>query len=186
MSLPRTGWIFAEDNPDTFPKVVQALRDLRLSFPLIAFGEPQDPLDIMRAMDAGAIRYLRYPSSSPETIERMIEGIATEADATAEMLEAANHADAMLSRLSPREMQVLVRVCQGQTNKMIALQLDISPRTVEIHRSTALKKMAVGNCFEALHAIIDANRLQPEKIRCLSAAQMIETFPEQTMRAAAG
>lgn len=181
MSLPRTGWIFAEDDPETFPQVARALRDLRLAFPLIAFGAPEDPEDYMRALDAGAMRYLLYPSP-PEAIERMIEAIAAEADAAAEMLETANQADILLSRLSDREMEVLINVCQGLSNKEIAIMLDISPRTVEIHRSSALKKLAVGNCYEAFHTIIDANRLHPDKIRCMPATKLIQTFPEQRER----
>src|SRR3546814_17299685 len=44
-----------------------------------------------------------------------------------------------LNRLSPRELQVLRAITDGQQNKMIALQLGISPRTVEVYRANIME-----------------------------------------------
>ena len=65
-----------------------------------------------------------------------------------ERLEARNHQDVLMDeakgrveRLTPRERDVLVGLVDGLTNKMIAEKLDISPRTVEIHRANLMEKL---------------------------------------------
>lgn len=47
--------------------------------------------------------------------------------------------------LTEREMQVLISICDGRTSKEIALGLQISPKTVEFHRTNILKKTSSGS-----------------------------------------
>ncbi|MCY3622199.1 MAG: LuxR C-terminal-related transcriptional regulator [Gammaproteobacteria bacterium] len=55
---------------------------------------------------------------------------------------------ARTATLSPRESEVFERVATGQANKAIAIDLGISERTVEIHRSRVMKKMKANNLAE--------------------------------------
>lgn len=56
------------------------------------------------------------------------------------------------NRLTARQTQVLQQVAAGQTDKQIAKQLDLSPRTVEMHVAAAMKTLASGTRAEAVHA----------------------------------
>lgn len=61
-----------------------------------------------------------------------------------------------LDQLTPRERQVMPMVCEGLSNKAIARQLDISYKTVEVHRSSILKKMAVPSSGALIRLVIGA------------------------------
>jgi DNA-binding CsgD family transcriptional regulator len=58
--------------------------------------------------------------------------------------------------LTRRERQVCDLICQGKSNKEIARQLEISPRTVEDHRLGINRKMAVPNATALVHKILSA------------------------------
>jgi DNA-binding CsgD family transcriptional regulator len=60
------------------------------------------------------------------------------------------------SVLTKRERQVCELVCQGKSNKDIARQLEISPRTVEDHRLGVMAKLAVPNSTALVHKILSA------------------------------
>ena len=57
------------------------------------------------------------------------------------------------TRITPREQQVIDKLCLGWENKEIALVLGISPRTVEDHRFNVLKKYKVRNLVELMRAV---------------------------------
>ncbi|MBB5704848.1 response regulator [Sphingopyxis panaciterrulae] len=61
-----------------------------------------------------------------------------------------------LNRLSPRELQVLRAITDGQQNKMIALQLGISPRTVEVYRANIMDKLDCENLASLLKIVFRA------------------------------
>ncbi|UIY31246.1 LuxR C-terminal-related transcriptional regulator [Neorhizobium galegae] len=61
-----------------------------------------------------------------------------------------------LLRLTPRERQVLSLVAEGLSNKAIARQLGISPKTVEIHRSNVMSKMEVTSSNALIRMVISA------------------------------
>jgi two-component system response regulator FixJ len=58
--------------------------------------------------------------------------------------------------LTPREREVLVRLVDGRPNKVIAHDLGISPRTVEIHRANLMEKLACRSLAEAVRMAIAA------------------------------
>ena len=61
--------------------------------------------------------------------------------------------DKRLKRLTPREREVMMMVTDGKPNKQIGEELDISPRTVEIHRKRVMDKMEVGSLAELVRYI---------------------------------
>ncbi|MFX8708164.1 LuxR C-terminal-related transcriptional regulator, partial [Acinetobacter baumannii] len=70
---------------------------------------------------------------------------------------AAAAARARLATLSPRERQVLDLLVLGRPNKVIAFELDISPRTVEIHRAHLMEKMEARSLSDLVRAAIAAS-----------------------------
>ncbi|MBL7599163.1 DNA-binding response regulator, partial [Escherichia coli] len=61
-----------------------------------------------------------------------------------------NAAESKIGKLSPRERDVLKGLIEGRSNKIIAYELDISPRTVEIYRANLMEKLEVRSLSEAL------------------------------------
>ena len=55
-----------------------------------------------------------------------------------------------VERLTPRELQVLKGIVQGDSSKGIARCLEISPRTVEIHRANLMRKLGAGSSADAV------------------------------------
>ena len=67
-----------------------------------------------------------------------------------------DYAIAVVEILTVRQRQVCDLICQGFTNKMIARRLDVSPRTIEDHRTDVLAKMKVPNSTALVHKVLSA------------------------------
>ena len=97
----------------------------------------------VRAMKAGASDLLEQPFSPTlliDTVERVLHAQRGAVVSRRLAVEAAAAAAAM-SRLSDRERDVIERLAAGKTGKLVAAELGISPRTVEIHRANAMRKI---------------------------------------------
>jgi len=94
----------------------------------------------VRAMKAGAVDFVEKPFEE----EALVAAICRAANLGIEATEAAAAETARAERvalLTPREREVLDALVAGKPNKVIAYELAISPRTVEIHRSHVMEKM---------------------------------------------
>jgi FixJ family two-component response regulator len=114
----------------------------------------------VRAIKAGADDFLTKPVSNKLLIER-IQAALQHAALIQQQNTEKQALCARLSSLTSREWEVLPHIVSGQSNKEIARQLDISYRTVEIHRAQILKKTAVAN-FMDLIRLYEACQLPPE------------------------
>jgi two-component system response regulator FixJ len=106
---------------------------------IIITGHGDIPLAV-RAMSAGAIDFIEKPFERDrilESIEKALQVGAQKQSRGAELRAAQN----LLEQLTPREKAVLDELVKGHANKVIAHALDISPRTVEIHRARIMSKL---------------------------------------------
>lgn len=92
------------------------------------------------AMKAGALDFVQKPFRDQDLLDRINEGLQHER-ASHEVELQREEIASRVGSLTPRERQVLDRVVQGQANKVIAMDLDVSQRTVEIHRARVMDKM---------------------------------------------
>lgn len=107
------------------------------------------------AIKQGALDYLPLPFDEAH-LSRVIDSVAVEADAFQRSRRRTVEAKARLARLSGRERQIVAAMAEGLTNKEIGRKLEISPRTVEIHRTNALTKLAARHSTEAVRLWLEA------------------------------
>lgn len=106
---------------------------------IVVTGHGDIPLAV-QAMKAGAIDFVEKPYSNETILEAVKRGLATAPEGTVEGASSPEIA-ARIASLTPRERDVMNQLVIGNPNKIIAYQLKISPRTVEIHRANLMKKM---------------------------------------------
>ena len=123
-------------------QVLQILADRGNHWPIVMFSAYGDIPLAVRAMKLGAIDFVEKPVSLAaldEVLSKCFEALSV----VIESSTAEENAGALLARLTKRESEILTLLIKGASNKLVAHDLDISPRTVEIHRSNALKKLSV-------------------------------------------
>jgi two-component system, LuxR family, response regulator FixJ len=129
--------------------VQQALKDRGIVLPVIIITGHGDVGLAVRAMKAGAVDFLEKPFEKAAVVAALEQALLRN-DGRAELNRLADQARAQLNGLTPRERDVLNGLVEGQSNKVIAYDLGISPRTVEIHRANLMSKLAVNSLSDAL------------------------------------
>lgn len=122
--------------------------------PVVITGHGDVPMAV-EAMRAGAVDFIEKPFDDTliiEAIHRAADGLKPATDDG----EDVNTVRARIDSLSERERQVLSAVVAGLPNKAIAYDLDISPRTVEVHRANVMAKMAAKSLPELVRMALAA------------------------------
>lgn len=122
---------------------VELLRNLKsadLRIPSIVITGHGDVPMAVEAMKAGALDFIEKPFEDELLIEA-VKRAAAQLTETADGLDDTSTIQARLDELTDRERQVLSGVVAGLANKTIAYDLNISPRTVEVHRANVMAKM---------------------------------------------
>jgi len=143
-----------------------ALTQRGFEIPIIILTGHADVSTAVKSLKAGAIDFLEKPFD-PSVLLTQVHS-AIELDIQRVQALATQHKNlAQLERLTPRELEVVERVCKGQSNKFIAIELGISDRTVELHRSRAMKKLRVRSVPDLVRLLAD-----------LSTAGLIQAQPK--------
>jgi two-component system response regulator FixJ len=107
----------------------------------------------VEAMQHGAFDFLQKPFRDQELLDRVQRALTRDTETRARL----RHTDRIRERLqtlSPREREVLDLVTQGKANKMVAGDLGVSQRTVEIHRAHVMQKMEAASLAELVRMMM--------------------------------
>jgi len=121
---------------------------------IVVTGHADVPLAV-RAMKAGAVDFIEKPFDDEILISSVRRALAQEVSSR-EQASLAERAASLIATLSARERQVLELLVAGRPNKVIAYELDISPRTVEIHRAHVMEKMEAKSLSDLVRAALAA------------------------------
>jgi len=109
----------------------------------------------VEAMQAGAVDFIQKPFRDQDLLDRIAQALEKDA-ATRRLLGERNAIRARLRSLTPRETEVLNLVVAGKANKVIAGDLDLSQRTVEIHRARVMEKMRAHSLAQLVRMVLAA------------------------------
>jgi two-component system response regulator FixJ len=136
-------------------ELLKRLKTLRSGYPIVVMtGHGDVPLAV-EAMKLGAMDFLEKPFED-ERLIAMIETALRLAEPAAKGDAVAQDIAARVASLSPRERQVMDGLIAGLSNKLIAREYDISPRTIEVYRANVMTKMQAGSLSELVRFAIRA------------------------------
>jgi two-component system response regulator FixJ len=118
----------------------EKLSDMDANLPIIFVTAHGDVPMAVNAMRSGAVDFIQKPFRDQELIDRVQQALEQDARSRA-ALAGKEEIQRRVSTLTPREREVMEMVVAGRANKVIAANLSLSERTVEIHRSRVMKKM---------------------------------------------
>lgn len=125
----------------------EKLNELHYHPPIIFIsGHGEVPMAV-QAMKSGAIDFIQKPFSDQQLIDRIQQALSMDEQQRGQVEEKEVIREKFFS-LTPREREVMSGVVLGRLNKVIAYDLDVSTRTVEIHRSRVMEKMQVRSLSE--------------------------------------
>jgi len=107
----------------------------------------------VEAMQHGAFDFLQKPFRDQELLDRVQRALTRDTEYRARLRQT-DRIRERLASLSPREREVLDLVTQGKANKMVAGDLGVSQRTVEIHRAHVMQKMEAGSLAELVRMMM--------------------------------
>lgn len=131
-------------------EVQAALNARGLTIPIIFLTGHGDIPMAVRAVQAGAVDFLEKPIQGAALLERVQRALALDLEwrQTQGRIQAIQQ---RYARLSSRERECMAFIASGLTSKEIARELDISPRTVEVHRTHVMHKMGAANLADLLN-----------------------------------
>ena len=110
----------------------------------------------VEAMQHGAFDFLQKPFRDQDLIDRLQKALSKDAENRIE-LKQREQIHSRFDNLSPREHEVLVLMVRGLPNKIMAAELGVSQRTVEIHRARVMEKTAAGSLAHLVRMFLDLN-----------------------------
>ena len=143
--------LFDERESDTQGlRIVRELRARLIDLPVIVIGDSRSGVSVaVNTIKAGATDWLEAPYEEANLLSAVGSALAGVQDAVAAD-RASGLAQTHVSEMTPRERDVLLGLVAGETNKEIARRLDISPRTVELHRARVMERLGAQTLSEAV------------------------------------
>jgi two-component system response regulator FixJ len=135
------------------------LIERRSILPIIFITGHGDVPMAVEAMQAGAMDFIQKPFRDQDLLDRIHQAIDKDAKTRQSLGELAA-IRTRLASLTPREREVMDLVVHGKANKVIAGDLDLSQRTVEIHRARVMEKMEASSLAHLVRMVLEVGELK--------------------------
>lgn len=143
--------------------LIGRLRERALLPPVIVMSAHGEVATAVQAMKLGAMDFIEKPFDDAQLLEAIRSAMAG-ADARAphgaaaggDGESAAGHPASRIRALSPREREVLDLLMAGKPTKVVAHDLGLSPRTVEVHRARMMARLGVQTLAQAVRLAVEA------------------------------
>jgi FixJ family two-component response regulator len=132
----------------------QKLNEKHSILPIIFITGHGDVPMAVEAMQAGAVDFIQKPFRDQDLIDRINQALEKDGSNRAALGER-NDIRRRLETLTPREREVLDLVVHGKANKVIAGDLKLSQRTVEIHRARVMEKMQASSLAHLVRMVLE-------------------------------
>jgi FixJ family two-component response regulator len=136
----------------------QKLNERHSILPIIFITGHGDVPMAVEAMQAGAVDFIQKPFRDQDLIDRINQALEKDANNRAALGER-NDIRKRLETLTPREREVLDLVVHGRANKVIAGDLKLSQRTVEIHRARVMEKMQASSLAHLVRMVLEVEQV---------------------------
>jgi two-component system response regulator FixJ len=136
-------------------QVLSGIRAAGLTCPVIGMAEGNDVRLAVDAIKAGATDFIEKPINA-DALVACVKGAIASAKSNRSLDQEVQEAVRRIAALSPRERQVLDALMRGQPNKVIAFNLTISARTVEVHRARMMDRLGVTQLAQAIRLAVTA------------------------------
>lgn len=140
-------------------ELLKRVQSERKTLPVVIMTAHSDVPLAVEAMKLGAADFLEKPFEDERLVGMILASFKQEDD-SAESEAIMTDLAIRIASLTPREHQVLDGLVAGRSNKLIARDFDISPRTVEVYRANVMTKMQAGSISELVRLAIRAGFLK--------------------------
>ena len=137
-------------------EVQEALKTLAHEVKIILITGYADVPSAVTAMKGGAFDFIEKPYDDQELLDKVEDALLAQ-EKDHELAARRAEARSRIERLTKREREVFHHLVKGQPNKVIAYELGISPRTVEIHRARVMEKLQARSLSEIVRLSITAD-----------------------------
>lgn len=142
-----------------------ALTERAVTNPIVFMTAHAQVPDSVRAIQRGAVDFLVKPVDGNILLAAVARALAQ--DATARVARARQQSlRSRYDRLTPRERQVFLHLISGQLNKQVAADLDITERTIKLHRASIFQKLEVSSMAEMARLAADLGIDTPKPAPC--------------------
>ena len=141
-------------------ELFRKLAEVAPGFPVVILTGHGDVPMAVEALKAGAIDFIEKPFDPDRLLTSLRQALNRDA-VIRESKSALEEFQGLVDKLTPRECEVMDFMVLGQSNKMIAAKLGISPRTVEIYRARVMDKMQVRSLAELVRLTLQAKDREP-------------------------
>lgn len=133
----------------------QELKKRDAHIPIIFITGHGDVPMAVKAIQSGAADFIQKPFRDQELIDRIRDVLTDDAQGRAERMQK-NEILQRMGTLTEREKEVMEQVVSGKANKVVAIDLNVSQRTVEIHRANVMEKMKAKSLAQLVRLVMKA------------------------------
>lgn len=150
---PDHGLVLVAHSESAF--LLESLKGGDIELPVVVYAGQPATNEVVEAVQAGALDFFEWPVGIDQ-LNRILERARESGNDMLALLRRRAAAGRLVGRLSSREREVLIGVTAGGSNKSVAAELGISPRTVEIHRGNMMRKLEAASTSDAVRIALYA------------------------------